>query len=114
MSHNRDSETLLDIERAAQKIIKFKQALEREAFLTDEKTQSAIVFQLLIIGEATKRLSMTLRQRHPSIPWSLMAGMRDKLIHDYDEIDVEEVWKTANTDIPSLLSSIQLALKSSQ
>lgn len=114
MSQNRDSETLLDIERAAKKIIKFKHAVEQEAFLTDEKTQSAIVFQLLIIGEATKRLSMTLRQQHPNIPWSLMAGMRDKLIHDYDEIDVEEVWKTANTDIPSLISSIQVARKSSQ
>lgn len=111
MPQNRDSETLLDIQRAAQKIIQFKQELERETFLTDEKTQSAIVFQLLIIGEATKRLSMALRQRHPNIPWPLMAGMRDKLIHDYDEIDVEEVWKTANTDIPNLLSSLQVALK---
>jgi uncharacterized protein with HEPN domain len=113
MPKNRDSETLLDIERAAQKILQFKQGLEQKAFLTDEKTQSAIVFQLLIIGEATKRLSMTLRKQYPDIPWSLMAGMRDKLIHDYDEIDVEEVWKTANTDIPSLLSSIQVALKDS-
>ena len=112
MSQTRDSETLLDIERAAQKIMQFKQGLDRETFLVDEKSQSAIVFQLLIIGEATKRLSMPLRQHHPNIPWSLMAGMRDKLIHNYDEIDIEEVWKTANTDIPSLLSSIQAALKS--
>ena len=50
MPQNRDSETLLDIQRAAQKIIQFKQELERETFLTDEKTQAAIFFQLLIIG----------------------------------------------------------------
>lgn len=55
---DRDQETLFDIQRAAEKINQFKQGLTRQDFLGDEKTQSAIVFQLLIIGEATKRLSM--------------------------------------------------------
>lgn len=110
MPPNRDIETLLDIERAAQKIIQFKQGLNREAFRGDEKTQSAIVFQLFIVGKATKRLSMTLRDQYPDVPWSLIAGMRDKLIHDYDEIDIEEVWKTANNDVPKLLDSVHLIL----
>ncbi len=55
---------------------------------------------------------MALRQQHPDIPWLLMAGMRDKLIHDYDEIDIEEIWKIDNTNIPKRLSSMQTALKS--
>jgi uncharacterized protein with HEPN domain len=107
---SRDQETLFDIQRAAEKINQFKQGLTRQDFLADEKTQSAIVFQLLIIGEATKRLSLSLRQQYPQIPWSLMAGMRDNLIHEYDNIDIEEVWRTAESDIPNLLLALRSIL----
>lgn len=105
-------ESLVDIQIAAQKALKFKQAMSYEDFCEDEKTQSAIVFQLLIIGEATKRLSMALRSQYPNIPWSLMAGMRDNLIHDYDDISEEAVWDTCENDIPSLLPLIKFAIES--
>jgi uncharacterized protein with HEPN domain len=59
--------------------------MDKSAFLEDDKTQSAIVFQLLIVGEAVKRLSPDLRSQHPDIPWSLIARMRDNLIHRYDD-----------------------------
>lgn len=111
MSNKRDIATLLDIQRASQKIGQFKQGLNREQFIKDEKSQSAIIFQLLIIGEATKRLSMSLRQQYPQIPWLKMAGMRDNLIHEYDDIDLEQVWKTSESDIPSLLISIQAVIQ---
>lgn len=75
MPQNRDLATLLDVERAAQKIVQFKQGLNQQGFLEDEKSQSAIIFQLLVIGKATKRLSMKLREDYPDIPWPLMAGM---------------------------------------
>ena len=48
--------------------------------------------------------------RHPEIPWTLIAGMRDKLIHGYDIVDLDEVWKTANADVPDLLSLLELLL----
>ncbi|MCP2729743.1 HepT-like ribonuclease domain-containing protein [Limnofasciculus baicalensis] len=80
---------------------------KREAFLSDDKTQSAIVFQLIIIGEAVKGLSLELRTQHPEIPWSLIARMRDNLIHGYDDIDLDEVWKTSDEDIPGLLASLE-------
>ena len=89
MPKNRDLQSLLDIEQAARKTIQFKSTHNKETFLADEKTQSAIIFQLLIIGEATKRLSMELRDQHPDVPWSLMTGMQDNLIHEYDGIDTE-------------------------
>ena len=60
---------MLDIAKAARKILQFKQGLDKAAFLADEKTQSVIVFQLLIAGEAVKRLSQELRSTHAGIPW---------------------------------------------
>jgi uncharacterized protein with HEPN domain len=103
----RDRATLLDISRAAQLIEDFVGDMQEEAFSADLKTQSAVLHQLMIIGEAVKRLSPEFRDRHASIPWSLMAGMRDKLIHGYDIVDLDEVWQTAKKDIPVLLETIE-------
>ncbi len=104
---SRDAATLLDIARSAQLIIEFKQGMDKDTFAGDFKTQSAIEHQLMVMGEAVKRLSSELRESHSEIPWTLVAGMRDKLIHGYDIVDVEEVWKTATVDVPELLASIE-------
>jgi uncharacterized protein with HEPN domain len=87
----RDDATLLDIVNAARLIQTFIQAMTQEAFVGDLKTQSAVLHQSTVIGEAVKRLSQAFRERHPILPWSLMAGMRDHLIHGYDAIDLDEV-----------------------
>ena len=100
---HRDEATLLDIAMAARLVLEFKEGMDKAAFLDDVKTQSSVLHQLMVMGEAVKRLSDGFRTRHPEIPWSLMAGMRDKLIHGYDIVDMEEVWKTANRDVPDLL-----------
>lgn len=104
---SRDAATLLDIARSAQLIIEFKKGMDKSTFANDLKTQSAIAHQLMVIGEAVKRLSTELRESHHEVPWALIAGMRDKLIHGYDIIDIEEVWKTATIDVPELLSLIK-------
>lgn len=106
MSPDNDAATLLDIARAARLIAQFRGDLSKEAFMDDLKTQSAILHQLLVIGEAVKRLSAEFRARQTKIPWALMAGMRDNLIHGYDAVDLDEVWKTADSDIPALLSAL--------
>lgn len=80
--------------------------MDRSAFLGDVKTQSAVLHQLLILGEAAKRLSNDFRSSHPEVPWPLVAGMRDKLIHEYNEVDLHEVWRTTQRDIPDLLRII--------
>jgi uncharacterized protein with HEPN domain len=100
---HRDEATLLDIATAARLVSKFTEGMDRGDFLDDIKTQSSVLHQLMVLGEAVKRLSDDFRARHPEIPWTLMAGMRDKLIHGYDIVDLEEVWKTANRDVPDLL-----------
>jgi len=88
-------------------VTEFKGKLAKQAFLRDIKTQSAILHQLLVIGEAVKRLSEDFRTQHPEIPWLRIAGMRDKLIHAYDAVDLDEVWKTVTKDIAPLISFLE-------
>jgi uncharacterized protein with HEPN domain len=103
----RDNATLLDIAKAATAVVSFVKETNKKAFLADFKTQSATLYQLIVMGEATKRLSAEFREQHPQIPWKLMAGMRNHLVHGYDVIDWDEVWKTATTDVPELLTLLK-------
>ena len=102
-----DEATVLDIVRAARLARAFVRGIDREAFFADLKTQSAVLHQLLIIGEAVRRLSAGFRNRQDAVPWRAIAGMRDKLIHAYDEVDLEEVWQTVQRDVPRLIEQLE-------
>ena len=104
---SRDEATLLDMIGASRLIIEFKRDLDRAALYDGEKTQSAILHQLMVLVEAAKRLSASFRSAHPDVPWSLIAGMRDNRIREYDAVDLDEVWWTAENDIPRLLSQLE-------
>lgn len=82
----------------------------REEFFAASHWQDAIIRQLEIIGEATKRLSPILRDRHPGIPWRQIAGLRDVLIHDYMGVDLEAVWQVVQKDLPRLKSGVEALL----
>lgn len=73
---SRDETTLLDIVRAARLVLEFKRDMGKATFLKDIKTQSAVLHQLMVMGEAVKRLSQDFRSRHPEIPWGLVAYAR--------------------------------------
>jgi uncharacterized protein with HEPN domain len=107
---HQDDATLLDIAKAACLMQTFIGSMTKEAFFDDPKTQSSVLYQLLVIGEAVKRLSHDYRTQRDDIPWSLIAGMRDHLIHAYDTVDWDEVWKTATSDVPNLLAKIEPSL----
>ncbi len=104
---NRDIDTLLDITIAAERIINFQQGMSHAEFLQDVKTQSAIQHQLMIMGEAVKRLSEEFCTQHPEIPWSSVAGMRDRLIHAYERVSLDIVWDTAHSAVPDLLAKLE-------
>ena len=104
---SRDSTTLLDMLKAARLAVQFKAGFDKIAFLDDLKTQSAILHQLLVLGEAVKRVSKEFRAHHPEVPWKMLAGMRDTLIHQYDAVDLDEAWKTVSSDIPPLIALLE-------
>ncbi|NJN58740.1 MAG: DUF86 domain-containing protein [Leptolyngbyaceae cyanobacterium SL_5_9] len=102
----RDRASLLDIARFAETILQLTAGMDEAAFQADVRTQLAVLYELTVLGEAVKRLSQEFRDRHPDIPWRNMAGMRDKLIHDYDRVDARRVWEVVTTSLPDLLNKI--------
>ncbi len=92
---------------AISRIELYTAGIERSAFLSTPMMQDAVIRQLEIIGEATKMLSLNFREQRPNIPWRSIAGMRDKLIHQYFGVDIDMVWQTAIDDIPIIRVAIQ-------
>jgi uncharacterized protein with HEPN domain len=82
-----------------------------DRFEADFRINFAVVRALEIVGEATRRLPMSLRHQYPDIPWNKMAGMRDRIIHGYDTVDLEIVWDVVKRDIPKIKPDIQQILR---
>jgi uncharacterized protein with HEPN domain len=106
-----DSVYLKHIRDAIRKIEGYTKGVRRATFEKNTLIQDAVIRQIEIIGEATKRLSNPVKEQNPQIPWQDIAGMRDKLIHDYFGVDVEKVWLTVQLDIPALKNSVNKILK---
>ena len=102
MTARDDSVYLKHILDMTDRVESYLEAIDEEAFYDTPLIQDAVIRCLEIIGEATKRLSDDLRSRESTIPWRDIAGMRDKLIHEYFGVDLEAVWITATQDVPQL------------
>ncbi len=100
-----------DVIDALSKIQQFTQGMEYNDFIKDDKTIFAVVRALEVIGEAAKRISRSVKNRYPQIPWKDAAGMRDKLIHEYFGINLKVVWDTIKQDIPALKPLMQKVLE---
>lgn len=105
----RDAATLVDVVHALRRALAFASDTPTlDAFRADAKTQAAVLHTLLVLGEAVKRLSPAFREAHPGIPWRQMAGMRDVLIHAYDDVDVARVWYVLRDDLPDVLRNVEV------
>jgi uncharacterized protein with HEPN domain len=83
-----------------------------DKFLQNKLVQDAVIRNFEIIGEATKKLDNTFREKHSDIEWKKISGMRDKLIHDYLGVDIFAVWRVIEQILPDLKSKIQLIISS--
>ena len=106
-----DQVYLEHIIEAIGKIEDFTEGISRFDFDGNVMIQDAVIRNIEIIGEATKKISKSFTQFHQEIPWSEMAGMRDKLIHAYFGMDTETIWETVHKNIPTLKHTIQKLLK---
>ena len=96
-----------DLTEACEDILSFTKGMSYSDFTDDKKTINAVIRSLEVIGESTKNLPASFRSNYPNIPWKQMAGMRDKLIHNYFGIDIQMVWQAVEKHIPHILVLIR-------
>ncbi len=109
----KDNAYLKDILEAAKAIRRFTDGVSREAFKLNEEKYEAVNRKFEIIGEAARRLSPEARKLFPEVPWKLVTAMRNILIHDYDDVDLDVVWDTIQRDIPPLIARLEKYLAAS-
>ncbi|MBI2653036.1 DUF86 domain-containing protein [Candidatus Woesearchaeota archaeon] len=99
-----------DIKECIEQIDRFVEDMNFNDFVSDDKTSSAVVRKIEIIGEATKNIPSEIRQKYKELPWSDMARMRDKITHSYFVVDYEVVWKTIKERLPEIKPKIDTIL----
>lgn len=104
----RQAAYLLDILHSVQAITNYTAGYGPEQFLRDSKTQDAVLRRLLVAGEAAARLTQETRDQFPEIPFQKIVGMRNRVVHDYGQVDFEIIWETIENHLPLLLEQLQL------
>mgnify|MGYP001806887128 CR=1 FL=1 len=104
---NRDLASILDALIFARRIVTFTTDMTEENFFTDIKTQDAVMRNIAVLGEALRRISPEFRQTYSQIPYNQIIGMRNKLVHDYDGINLELIWDVIENYIPDLINQLE-------
>ena len=89
------------------KIQRYTAGMSFEHFCADDRTVDAVIRNFLVIGEATRHVPSNVRQESPDIPWHLMEGMRHVLVHDYETVRFDILWKTVVEDLPPLVEGLR-------
>lgn len=106
----RDREYLLDILESARLACGYLRDKTEQEFLNDVQCQDSVIRRLEVIGEAARRISDEGRAALPELPWKAMIGMRNVMIHGYDDVDLTVVWNTVKDDLPALIEALERGL----
>jgi uncharacterized protein with HEPN domain len=105
-----DIELLRHIEEALEKILRHTNGKTFEQIYNDENLYDAIIRRFEIMGEASTKISQATREKYPELPWREMVGMRNRLIHNYFDIDSQILWHTITNSLPELQVKLKLLL----
>ena len=109
--NTRDPAYLWDMMNSAEAIVIALEGVDLKRYLQDENLTLIIERRIEIIGEAARRLSSDFHNAHPEIPWRLIIAMRNVLVHEYDEIDHERIWRLAMDEIPRLINQLRSLIR---
>jgi len=96
---------------AIAKIRRYTEGMRFDEFQKDERTVDAVIRNFLVIGEAVGQVPADVKKRYPEVPWSRIQGMRHVLVHDYDEIKLDIVWRTIEENLPPLVDQLEAVLR---
>lgn len=113
MSRKLQRPFVIDILNAISDIEEFCENQSFEQFAQDKKTQAAVIQKLTVIGEASNRISKELRDKHPEVEWNRIIRSRHILVHEYDMINLEVIWRVYQVYLPELKKSLDQILQSS-
>jgi uncharacterized protein with HEPN domain len=104
---DRTAAHLWDMSEALRRLARYVEGRTRGDMDTDEFLEDGVVRRLTVLGEAAGRIGDAFRREHPDIPWSSIVGLRNIVTHQYDRVNLDEVWTVATEDAPRLLVQIQ-------
>lgn len=108
MPHERDY--LIDILDSASLVLRYVGAMSQDDFVNSDAVKDAVLYRFTVIGEAANRVSDATRIALPQFPWRLMRGMRNIVVHQYDDVQFDTVYQTVVHDLPSLIESLTALL----
>ena len=107
---NRDRPSLEAMVSAVRKLRHYAQGTSRENLLSQSMRLDAVLYEIVVLGEAARRLSPEIRAAHPEVPWREIIGMRSIVTHGYDQIDDDELWQVIERDLPELMPKLEAIL----
>lgn len=103
----RDLQFLLDMLQSAELIMTYTAQCSKDEFIANVQLQDSVIRRLLVIAEAARRVSKTTRQALPNVSWQEINGMRNRLVHEYDDINLNIVWDVIQLEIPPLIEELK-------
>jgi uncharacterized protein with HEPN domain len=108
----RDLQFLLDMLQSAELVMNYTAQCSKEEFVENVQLQDSVIRWLLVIAEAARRVSEATRQTLPMISWQEINGMRNRLVHDYDDVNLNIVWRVVQSEIPNLIEALKTRIPS--